>query len=98
MDAKNLQNEMIAEIFYKIGDKIKAGKCGLSIDELQDIASKFTHIKLYTEDVCKHINCSRSTLYRMIGNGKILKPHKDPGGKEYWYQDELDNYISRTNK
>ena len=29
----------------------------------------------------------------MIFDGRVPKPYKELGGKEYWYQDELDNYI-----
>ena len=29
----------------------------------------------------------------MIFDGRVPKPYKESGGKEYWYQDELDYYI-----
>ena len=32
----------------------------------------------------------------MIIDGRIPKPNKEAGGKEYWYQDELDDYIKNN--
>ena len=91
-----LQNKSIAKIFYDIGHKIEDGTCGLETDELQEIANKLLHIKLNVEQTSKYLNCSRAKLYRMVVDGRIPKPNKEPGGKEYWYQDELDEYISRS--
>lgn len=97
MDIKSLQNKTIAKIFYDIGHKIENGTCGLEPDELMSMANKLLHIKLNIDQTCKYLNCSRATLYRMVADGRIPRPNKEPGGKEYWYQDELDNYISRAN-
>lgn len=44
--------------------------------------------------MCKYIHVSRATLIRMAWDGRIPKPKKDAGGKEYWYQDEVDEHIA----
>lgn len=44
--------------------------------------------------MCKYIHVSRATLIRMAWDGIIPKPKKDAGGKEYWYQDEVDEHIA----
>jgi predicted DNA-binding transcriptional regulator AlpA len=53
------------------------------------------HIKLNAEQTCRFLNCSRATLSRMINDGRVPRPYKEAGGKEYWYQDELEDYISK---
>lgn len=85
--------KMILNILKDIYNKIENDTCGLDEDEILNLANTLTHVKLNIEQTCKHINCSRATLNRMIFNGRVPKPYKESGGKEYWYQDELDNYI-----
>lgn len=85
--------KMILNILKDTYNKINNDSCGLDEDEILNLANILTHIKLNIEQTCKHLNCSRATLNRMIFDGRVLKPYKESGGKEYWYQDELDNYI-----
>ena len=85
--------KMILKILKDTYNKIENDTCGLDEDEILNLANTLTHVKLNIEQTCKHLNCSRATLNRMIFDGRIPKPHKEAGGKEYWYQDELDNYI-----
>ena len=87
----------IGRIFKQFGEKIENGTCGVDIETLNDIASKMIHIKLNAEQTCRFLNCSRATLTRMINDKRIPRPHKEPGGKEYWYQDELEDYIYEDN-
>lgn len=89
----DITKKAIAKIFRDAADKIENDTCGLDEDELQELANNLTHVKLNIEQTCKHLNCSRATLNRMINNKKIPKPHKELGGKEYWYRDELDAII-----
>ena len=49
--------------------------------------------KLNAEQVCNHYNISRATLTRWMSGDKIPKPHKDPGGKIYWFADELPSVV-----
>lgn len=88
----------IGKIFKEFGERIENGTCGTDPETLQQIASMMLHIKLNIEDVCKYINCSRATLNRMVADGRIPYPHKESGGKEYWYRDEIDDYIDLHKK
>ena len=85
--------KMILNILKDTYNKIENDTCGLDKDEILNLANTLTHIKLNIEQTCKYLNCSRATLNRMIFDGRVPKPYKESGGKEYWYQDELDNYI-----
>ena len=84
---------MLIKILKDIQHKIETDTCGLDEDEILNLANTLTHVKLNIEQTCKYLNCSRATLNRMIFDGRVPKPYKESGGKEYWYQDELDNYI-----
>lgn len=88
-----ITKKLILKILKDTYNRIENDTCGLDEEELLDLGNKLIHVKLNIEQTCKHLNCSRATLNRMIFNGRVPKPHKEPGGKEYWYQDELDNYI-----
>ena len=85
--------KMILKILKDVYDKIENDTCGLDDDEVICLANTLTHVKLNIEQTCKYINYSRATLNRMIFDGRVPKPYKELGGKEYWYKDELDNYI-----
>lgn len=89
----NITKKMLIKILKDVADKVENDTCGLDEEELIDLANKLTHVKLNIEKTCRHLNCSRATLNRMIIDRRIPKPYKELGGKEYWYQDELDNYI-----
>ena len=52
------------------------------------------HRKLNAEQLARHINVSRSTLTRMVTDGRIPHPRKTLGGEKYWWQDEVENYIA----
>lgn len=88
--------KQIGRIFKEFGDKIENGTCGVDIETLNDIANKMIHIKLYQEDMCKFLNCSRATLKRNISSGKIPKPYKEAGYKEFWYRDEVEEHLSKV--
>ena len=85
--------KMILKILKDTYNKIENDTCCLDEDEILSLANTLTHVKLNIEQTCKYINCSRATLHRMIIDGRIPKHNKEAGGKEYWYQDELDDYI-----
>ena len=88
-----ITKKLILKILKDTYNRIENDTCGLDEEELLDLGNKLIHVKLNIEQTCKHLNCSRSTLNRMIFDGRVSKPYKESGGKEYWYQDELDNYI-----
>lgn len=88
-----ITKKLILKILKDTYNRIENDTCGLDEEELLDLGNKLIHVKLNIEQTCKHLNCSRSTLNRMIFDGRVPKPYKESGGKEYWYQDELDDYI-----
>lgn len=92
-----MDNKTIANIFKDAAIKIENGTCNLDKDELELIAKSLVNIKLNIEQTCDYINCSRPSLYRLIETNKLPNPHKDKGGKKYWYQSELDEYLSNLN-
>lgn len=85
----------ILKILKDTYDKIENDTCGLDDEEIIAIAKNLTHVRLNIEETCKHLNCSRPTLNRMIADGRIPKPYKKLGGEKYWYQDELDDFINQ---
>ena len=89
----SITKKLILKILKDTYNRIENDTCGLDEEELLDLGNKLIHVKLNIEQTCKHLNCSRSTLNRMIFDCRVPKPYKESGGKEYWYQDELNNYI-----
>ena len=86
----------IAAIFRKIADKIEAGTCEVDDRELNELANMLVHRKLNAEQLA-HLGVSRSTITRMVADGRIPRPRKTLGGDKYWWQDEVENYIAEYN-
>ena len=74
----------IAAIFRKIADKIEAGTCEVDDEKLTEIANSFIHRKLNAEQLSRHLDVSRSTITRMVTDGRIPCSYKTPGGDKYW--------------
>lgn len=87
----------IATIFRQIADKIEAGTCELDDMELTSIANTLIHRKLNAEQMCRHFNISRTTLTRMVADGRLPRPRKTLGGDKYWWQDEAEEHIAEYN-
>lgn len=85
---------VIANIFRQIAKRIEEGTCEVDDRELTEIANMLIHRKLNVEQLARHINVSRSTITRMIIDGRIPKPRKTLGGEKYWWQDEVENHIA----
>lgn len=66
----------IAAIFRKIADKIEAGTCELNDLELTEVANILVHRKLNAEQVAHHLGVSRTTITRMVADGRIPHPRK----------------------
>ena len=88
----------IAAIFRKLADKIEAGTCELNDLELTEIANMLVHRKFNAEQVAHHLGVSRTTITRMVADGRIPHPRKTLGGEKYWWQDEVENSIAEYNK
>lgn len=91
---RKFTNKVIANIFRDFADKIENGTCAVDVDTLTDIANKMIHIKLNAEQLSNYLHVSRATLTRMVCDGRIPHPRKSPGEDKYWYQDEVDEYIT----
>lgn len=85
-----LSRKLVGNLLINIGEKIKNGDCGLDDEEIKELSTMILHRKLNIEQVCNEYGFSRATLYRKIQSGEFPKPHKDPGGKEYFWQDEIE--------
>lgn len=90
---RHLTNKLIAKIFRDFADKIESGTCAVDTETLTDVANKLIHVKLNAEQMCSYLNVSRPTLTRMICDGRVPRPRKSPGEKEYWYQDEVEEHT-----
>lgn len=87
----------VAAIFRQIADKIENGTCELDDRELTEIANTLVHRKLNAEQLAHHLDVSRSTITRMVADGRIPHPRKTLGGDKYWWQDEVENSIADYN-
>ena len=86
--------KVIATIFRQIAQRIEDDTCEVDDRELTEIANMLIHRKLNAEQLARHINVSRSTLTRMVADGRIPHPRKTLGGDKYWWQDEVENHIA----
>lgn len=86
--------KVIAAIFRRIAQRIEDDTCEVDDRELTEIANMLIHRKLNAEQLAKHLNGSRSTLTRMVTDGRIPHPRKTLGGDKYWWQDEVENHIA----
>ena len=86
--------KVIATIFRQIAQRIEDDTCEVDDRELTEIANMLIHRKLNAEQLAKHLNVSRSTLTRMVTDGRIPHPRKTLGGDKYWWQDEVENHIA----
>lgn len=91
-------NKAIASIFRIFADKIENNTCETDRETVNDIANILIHIKLNIEETCHYLNVSRSTLQRMVIDGRLPHPRKTLGGDKYWWQDEIDEYMKEHNK
>ena len=78
-----------------IAKRIEDNTCEVDDRELTEIANMLIHRKLNAEQLARHINVSRSTLTRMVTDGRIPHPRKTLGGDKYWWQDEVENHIAK---
>ena len=86
--------KVIASIFRQIAQRIEDNTCEVDDRELTEIANMLIHRKLNAEQLARYLNVSRSTLTRMVTDGRIPRPRKTLGGDKYWWQDEVENHIA----
>lgn len=85
-----MKEVVVAKMLRQLADVIERGKCGMDDEEIEAVAQMLTHRKITIEQAAQYLNISRPTLYRRIAEGKIPPPRKEPGGKEYYWLDELE--------
>ena len=89
--ANRLGDELI-----RIGKDFKAGNSNMKEDEIIDLMSTVTHVKIGREEVCDELNINNTKFYDLINLGKIPKGRKQRGFKELcWYRDEIRNAINK---
>lgn len=88
----------IAAIFREIAKRIEENTCEIDDIELTEIANTLIHRKLNAEQLAHHLGVSRSTITRMVFDGRIPHPRKTLGGDKYWWQDEVENHIAEYNE
>jgi predicted DNA-binding transcriptional regulator AlpA len=91
-----IDNIVLGNLMIKIGNKLVAGEYALDKDELDSVFKLFTQKKLTVEQVCCKCNISRATLYRRIKSGKFPQPHKDHGGRKYFWLRELETILNSS--
>lgn len=87
------KKKLVKNLLKSAEDRIDNNTCGVSLDDIIEFMSPIVREKLNAEQVCNHYNISRATLTRWMSSDKIPKPHKDPGGKIYWFADELPSIV-----
>lgn len=53
-------------------------------------------LRLREKDVCTILNCSKSHLYRLHKQGKLLR-YKEGYKFSYWLRSEVENYAKGIN-
>ena len=81
-----------------LGNKILQDKCELDDLECGELFLALGHRKMDIEQVCHHYDISRATLDRKIKSGEFPEPHKEAGGKKYFWFDEIETKINQSGK
>ena len=92
----NVTPKAIAKILRSIANNIESMSVGLTDEEMIAIGSMLTRRKMSIEQVAQHFGMSRATLYRWVKLGKLPTPHKEPGGKEYMWLNECEEYLAHV--
>lgn len=85
----SMDKQILLSILRDTCARIERNECGLDDEEITEIARILCHHKLTEEQVCNRKHISRATLSRRILSGEYPPPHKEPGGKKYYYWDEI---------
>ena len=85
-----MKERVVSKMLRHLADVIDRGECGMDDEEIATVAQMLTHRKITIEQAAQYLNISRPTLYRRIAEGKIPEPRKEPGGKEFFWLDELE--------
>lgn len=92
-----ISKSIIGKLLIDIGTRILHDECELDEDECNEVFLALGHKKMDIEQVCHHYGISRATLDRKIKNGEFPAPHKELGGKKYFWYDEIETKIHSAN-
>lgn len=86
---------ILGKIIVDLGNRITKGEFELEEEEMLELAQFFTHKKINLEETCRLCGFSRATLFRKIDSKELPKPHKDLGGKLYYWRDEIETLLNK---
>lgn len=82
-------NKLIAKELRILADKFEANTTDATEDQLLDIMSSISHIRMSKEQAAEYLNMPINTFNMYVSLGKIPKGRKEKGYKELtWYRDE----------
>lgn len=86
---------ILTRLLREAADKIDAGNCEMSEQEMIDAVRLFAHEPLSKDRACALLGVSRATFDNYIRNGWLPEGKKRIGFKELaWYRDELEIAIN----
>ena len=91
----NLNKKTVARMLRDAADRIENGTCGLDDEELISLGSMLMRRKMNIEQISQHFGVARITINRWQQCGKLPPFHKDPGGKDYLFLDEIEDCVSK---
>lgn len=84
-------------MIIKLGNQIKNDQCGLDDEEIESLVKIVSHRKRYIADVCEMMGCCQKTLENMVEDGRLPEWRKEPGGKKYMWEDEINEWTKKNN-
>lgn len=82
--------EIIAQYLRESADKIESNMCGLSNDEIIQLAQAIMHKELNKTEAAELLNISTRTFDRRVESGELPQGIRTAGSNQkIWYQDEL---------
>lgn len=88
----------VKKIIMDGAKRVTTDKCGLDDEELFEWAMMLCHRKMYSAEIQNEYNMSERTLRRRVEEGLMPKWHKEPSGKKYMWQDEIERMILENNE
>lgn len=81
---------IVADYLRKSADAIETNTCGMSNEEILQLASSIMHQELNKNEAAEFLNMSTRTFDRRVESGELPKGVHQSGSKQLiWYKDEL---------
>ena len=91
-------HKIIAKFLRESADNIENNTCGLTNDELLDLATSIIHIEMNKTEASEYLNMSTRSFDRHIEKGELPQGVHVRGNKNLtWFKDELINYAFNNN-